>query len=515
MRFTGWYRDMALTKLWNFDTDVVTGTMRLYAGYDEVPPPRVKSIEVDGVLIPGFSPDVYKYTLTYDTVKVASPIVTATPEEAAFDVTITYPAAGVPGQAIVKVSDEDIYSIYTITFEVLPPKLTSISFGGDVFNVADKSELDINVPDTVSNIAFSTSNVACAYPGDVDISVVLSPETGKVSAGAPCVATVSIAWKGIPGLSAVYKVNFGYQTIGDISVKSGSGGYNVGADVRFSNGETGYTLIYAVYRDNKLVSFSENRTPAAAIPKHQSGIVNGVFPIPGDKECTVKVFLWDQHFIPLVECFDGGVPVETEVWKVAKTIEPGKQYVIVSARAGGGALTNSSATVPPGDGFTVERAGRGRTAVTIEGDYIASPMPANTPVNIIWDFSIATATHNDPGPFTGQTRFAIRNGTGTSNYLQRQSSSSTNSAILTTAATPGTGNMGIWFFKTPDATGITSACLYSNNDSSNHWVFALLGNGSGFIAEGGNIATGGDPTPYQNAAPLRLYEKVIELRPPH
>jgi hypothetical protein len=75
--------------------------------------------------------------------------------------------------------------------------------------------------------------------------------------------------------------------------------------------------------------------------------------------------------------------------------------------------------------------------------------------------------------------------------------------------------MGIWFFKAPDATGLTSACLYSNNDSSNHWVFALLGNSSGFIAEGGNIATGEDPTPYQNAAPLRLYEKVTEMRPPH
>jgi hypothetical protein len=197
---------------------------------------------------------------------------------------------------------------------------------------------------------------------------------------------------------------------------------------------------------------------------------------------------------------------------VAKTIEPGKQYIIVSTRPGGGALTNSSVTVPEGDGVTVSRAGRGSTAVKIEGDYIVD---ATIPDNIIWDFSIATATHNDPGPFTGQTGLAVRNGTGTSNYLQRQSSSSTNSAILTVAATPSTGNMGIWFFKAPDATGLTSACLYSNNDSSNHWVFALLGNSSGFIAEGGNIATGEDPTPYQNAAPLRLYEKATEMRPPH
>ena len=45
------------------------------------------------------------------------------------------------------------------------------------------------------------------------------------------------------------------------------------------------------------------------------------------------------------------------------------------------------------------------------------------------------------------------------------------------------------------------------------WLFALFGNSSGFVAEGGNIADSGNPAPYQAAAPLRLYEKVVELWP--
>ena len=269
--------------------------------------------------------------------------------------------------------------------------------------------------------------------------------------------------------------------------------------------------MYAVYKDNRLLYASEHWTSAIDIGKHQSGIISGVFAASSVSESTIKVFLWDQDYVPLLPEYDSSVLVETEIWKVAKTIEPGKQYIIVSARAGGGALTNTSATIPAGDGVTVSRAGRGRTAVTINGDYIVDE---TIPANIIWDFSTSTATHNDPGPFAGYTRFAIRNGSGTGNYLQRQSSSSTNTAILAVTTTPSTGNMGIWFFKTPDTTGITSACLYSNNDASNHWVFALLGNSSGFIAEGGNIAGGEDPTPYQNAAPLRLYEKVAEMLPP-
>lgn len=33
--FTGWYRDRALTEKWNFDTDTVSESMTLYAGWRE------------------------------------------------------------------------------------------------------------------------------------------------------------------------------------------------------------------------------------------------------------------------------------------------------------------------------------------------------------------------------------------------------------------------------------------------------------------------------------------------
>ena len=126
--FTGWYRDMALTRLWNFGADVVTADMRLYAGYAEVPPPQATSINVDGAPIPGFSPDTRSYTVYYDAVPKTVPVVTATPE-AGMTADIVQ-AAAVPGKATVKISSDATYSLYTINFELTPPRLASITVGG-------------------------------------------------------------------------------------------------------------------------------------------------------------------------------------------------------------------------------------------------------------------------------------------------------------------------------------------------------------------------------------------------
>ena len=475
--------------------------------------PSASAIYVNGAAIADFSPLVLSYTVALSSGPIDITL-TADMPGAGLTYSVT-PPASLPGSATLTVASAWGKSLtYTINFEVPPPEITSFSYDDDVFNAGDKTEFDVNVPKTLSNVVFSAANITSAYPGNVDISVALSPSTGAVSAGTPCVATVTVAWKELPELSTTYKANFGYLTIGNLTIKSSASGvYDASASVRFSDGTTGYQLIYAVYKNGRLVSNSCSLTPATAISRHQSGIVSDSFAAPADEETTKKFFLWDLNFVPLTTAFDGGSLVETEVWRVAKTIEAGKQYIVVSAREGGGALTNNSVTVPEGDGVTVSRAGRGRTVVTVEGDYITSPVLDAIPANIIWDFSVATAAHNDPGPFTGQTMFWLRNGAGNSNYLQRQSSSSTNTAILTVAAAAGTANQGIFFFAEPDETGLTSACLYSNNDSSNHWIFALLGNSSGFVAEGGNIADSEDPAPYQNAAPLRLYEKVTELRP--
>ena len=228
--------------------------------------------------------------------------------------------------------------------------------------------------------------------------------------------------------------------------------------------------------------------------------------IPG--AAVINVSSMAETVVYTVNFVDASVLVETEIWKAAKTVEAGKSYVIVSA-VNNVALTNSSANVPTGDGVSYGQTGRVSTAVTIEGDYIVDGTIQD---NMIWEIGTAGA-HPDPGPFTGQTGFYIRNGTGASNYLQRGSSNSQPTAPLNMGALPSGAHMAIWFFTVPDATGLTSACLYSVNDASNHWVFALYGNSSGFVGEGGNIVTGEDPRPYQNAAPLRLYEKVIEMRP--
>jgi len=208
----------------------------------------------------------------------------------------------------------------------------------------------------------------------------------------------------------------------------------------------------------------------------------------------------------LIKHYDSSDLVETDVWKIVKTIEPGKSYVIVSANSGL-AMTTAQVSVPAGNGVSVAQTGRGGAAVTIEGDYIVTPR--DIPANMIWEFTTAGA-HPSPGPFAGQTGILIRNGT---NYLQRGSSSSQATAPLNIGTSTATNNMAIFFFTSPDATGRTSACLYSANDANNHWVFALFGNASGFVGEGGNIVNGENPAPYQAKAPLLLYEKVTEMRP--
>ena len=481
-------------------------------------PPRLSELAVDGVPIQGFAPGTFAYTLSFDVPKATTSL-TAVPANPGY--TVTYQDSAIPGQATATVSNGVDSQVYAVNYRVNPPTMSSFSFDGGTINVAGGvSEYDVYVPGTISNItsAFTAANINTAYPEYTDISIVFSPPSGAVSPGNPCVATVTLASSADPNAKNTYTLTFGHMTVGDLAVTMNAGAnWSASSTVRFSDGNE-CNLIFALYKNDKLIYV--NTIVAAAIEKNKPGVISGAISYAdsilangGPEGLVRKIFLWDKDYVPLVNAYDSSILVEKDVWRVAKTIEPGKQYIIVSARAGGGALTNTSVDVPAGDGVGNARAGRGRTTVTIEGDYLISHAPATTPANIIWDFSISTATHNDPGPFTGQTRYSIRNGTGTSNYLQRQSSSSSSTAILTVAAAPSTGNMGIFFFTPPDATGLTSACLYSNNDSSNHWVFALLGNANGFIAEGGNIVSGENPAPYQAAAPLRLYEKVTEMRP--
>ena len=184
----------------------------------------------------------------------------------------------------------------------------SFNFGGDVVEgKAGIYDYDFSVPKTKTNITaadFAAANVTAVHPDDVNVSVALSPASGAVSAGAPCVATVTVASKDDPLQTMTYTVNFGYMSVAGLDVASGTRGDNISAAVRFSDGSTSYRLIYAVYdKDGRLVSVTEN--VIGVIGKNQSGIVSGSFSTAGVADGNkVRAFLWDQDYTPLTPAYE-------------------------------------------------------------------------------------------------------------------------------------------------------------------------------------------------------------------
>ena len=232
-----------------------------------------------------------------------------------------------------------------------------------------------------------------------------------------------------------------------------------------------------------------------------------------------------------VTFFDRSALVETTIWKLAKTITSGRNYVIVSGRAGGGAMTSTQVSVPVADGVTNgPRNGRAATPVTIKDGYIVAvngvklasgTAPASS---LQWYVVVNTTAHANAGqatyPFAGQTLYNIRSGSSTGQFLYRDTSSSTRTAPLLLGSSIATAATGLFGIPVPDAeTGITSASLYSYNDASNAYMFGLLGNSTGFVGEGTNFLASNTVDPLTAAqvranAPIMFFEQVTEMLPP-
>ncbi|MCL2153556.1 MAG: glycoside hydrolase family 3 C-terminal domain-containing protein, partial [Oscillospiraceae bacterium] len=181
--------------------------------------------------------------------------------------------------------------------------LESFNFGGEKFNTTKGVySYDVNIPTSKTSITatdFSVSSVVAEFPELVDISMTLSPTSGAVSAGAPCVASVVVTSKEYPELTRTYTINFGYMSVGNLAFVAGQSADTVASEIRFSDGATSFKLYYAVYDANgRMVSVTTKDFDA--IDKHQAGTVSSQFDPPTIPGAKVKVFLWDQNFIPLV-----------------------------------------------------------------------------------------------------------------------------------------------------------------------------------------------------------------------
>ncbi len=274
-----------------------------------------------------------------------------------------------------------------------------------------------------------------------------------------------------------------------------------GAPITFNEAKKAVKIGDGAALDNALLSVS-----GAVLTASAKAVAGDKITISGVKYAD----LFPSYSFSFTVVAEGGVA--TGAWKLAKTIEAGKSYVIVSANSSK-ALTNSSvSSVPVGGGVSYSQRGLAATDVTVTGDYIVTP--AEIPADMIWTFTTGTghehASVKYPNGFFITNTSPAGSGAGTYSLHRESSNAQPTSPLRTDNAFSGANHRAIWFFPNIDpVTGQTSAFCVSDNDESNVWAFALLGSADGFVGEGGNIIS--DPNlvaTYQANAPLKLYEKV-------
>lgn len=409
----------------------------------------------------------------------------------------------VPKEAYWAIINPEAY----LGIDEVPPKLTSFDFDGDEFNVAGKTEFDVNVPKDVSNIDFTATNVAHEYPDDdVDVSVTLNSENGAVKAGDPAVATVKIAWKESPNTLTTYTINFGHMTAEwEKDLNYPDTGYSSSVNIRFSDGETEPKLFQAFYNtdDDKLAML--NSKEFESLPKHTSGrlTINTDSNIDEDylKTLTLNKSLWNQNWNPIIPTRITDLNTPENYYKMAKTIESGNTYIVVPVNSGQ-ALTNMNVdSVKP-----TNKRGLAGTPVTIDDDIIIEPELIQDNTRFIFN----EQTSPDPGQYTkengytGYTMLSLVHGGLIAPTIMYRDLSSDDTAALRADSTIADSALdrAVWFNTGIDAdTGETT--LFSHTGSSGD-TYALLGNEYGFVTK--KV----DPLQNDEALKVKLYEYVSD-----
>lgn len=388
-----------------------------------------------------------------------------------------------------------------------PPEITSFSFGDDDFNVAGKTEFDVNVPKDVQNIDFSAADIVYEYPtDDVDVNVTLDPESGAVSAGKPAVATVEIAWKESPDISTTYTVNFGHMTAEwETDQNYPDTGYRSSVNIRFSDGETEPKLFqeFTNQEDGKLEIL--NSKEFQPLPKHTSGTLTIRTENSLDDEylktLTLKKSLWDQNWTPIIPTRITDFNTPENYYRLAKNIESGNTYIVVPVDSSL-ALTNKSVSSVEPSG----KRGLAGSPVVIEDDVIIEPELIQDNMRFIFN----EQSSPDPGPYTsangytGYTMLSLVHGGLVAPSIMYRDLSSDNTAALRTDSTITNNALdrAVWFNTGIDPdTGETT--LFSHSGSSDQ-TYALYGNEYGFVTQ--------KVDSLENGAALRvkLYEYVSD-----
>lgn len=255
----------------------------------------------------------------------------------------------------------------------------SFRYGNETFRVRTwggrnaQSMLDINVPPTTRNVVFSADNVNLP-PGFVVESIQASPRDCAVMPGKPCHVTVKArgadpapAYKNV-GVenTATWVLSFGHMAVSWFADTNAMEAPLSHAEVRFSDGVTPFKQ-YKTYYGADGVARATGGSELKAVPRHGRS--------------TLVLKAQDRIAGPIGLRLARDASTE-KAWRVAKRIEPGRTYMVVSAESAfqeGGevkahALTNRTkpATASAPESLS-------RTPVVLRGDTLLPLRNTNAP----------------------------------------------------------------------------------------------------------------------------------------
>ncbi len=386
------------------------------------------------------------------------------------------------------------------------PKLTSFTYGDETFDCNDY-EIDVNVPEDVEQITFSADNLAFAYDKEaVNVSVQLSDD-GKVADGAPCTATVKIAWADAPESFNEYQIHFGRMSAEwDTDINYPDSGYRSTARIRFYDGSSQLKLVQEFIDETGTV-VEKNEATIGELPKNASAKLS----VATEKQLddaylgavTLKKSLYNEEGDLLMAARVSDFEAPESYYKLATSIEPGKTYIIVSSKTGKAFTHKALQPVPitDGDGISLSKAGYEATEVTVENDIIVTPKLIQDNIRFVF----LPRQSPDAGQYKdGYNLLSLVHGGLIQPFIIWRENVDTATAGLYSNATIGDADLdrAVWYNTGFDPeTHETTLFLHS---ASKGLTYVLAGNDAGFVAEGGT----GSIDDYKSLGRVKLYEYV-------
>jgi len=220
---------------------------------------------------------------------------------------------------------------YLEELDLLPGGYASFDYGGKKYGARSWGdphfvELDINVPAGVTSIDFTEANFT-PPEGFVFGSIEYDPIDRSVSVGNPCHVTVKAYKTSNPKNAATYKLTFGQMAVSwykDTGALEESLAY---ADVRFSDGVTEFKQYKTYYDRNDGTLKAFDSAEYKAVPKGERATLILKTGVRSDDHNSwgTKNFVLDKDYNP--------IPTTQKAWRLAKRIESGRTYMVMSAES--------------------------------------------------------------------------------------------------------------------------------------------------------------------------------------